>query len=246
MAIDEYSHHERREVGRVPVEGVVPPHRRRPVEGQAEVDRGDDHPHDRDRVEPPPVVAQVPGALLEGVALAPAQVDRHDVGDVEAEHADRDDREEGDRHAGGVTRQRGQRDDPREHARPDHRRDRHAALAVDAAPEPVAGRDAVARQREERARAARHACHAAEELPDRRDQDHELGPAAAHRALEDRQRGAAAVVDGADVRRRERDREQDEPADHAPTGPPTARRPSPPRSRRRGSPRRRAPRRRSR
>ncbi len=58
---DQHAEHERREVGRVPVERIVPPDGRRPVEGQAEVDRGDDHPGHRHRVEPPPLVAQVPG-----------------------------------------------------------------------------------------------------------------------------------------------------------------------------------------
>ncbi len=82
------------------------------------------------------------------------------------------------------------------------------------------GRAAVAREREERARAAGHARHAAEELADHRDQDDELGPALAHLGGRGRRQIdvpkaslTAPTSDG-----RERDRQQHEPADQRRAG----------------------------
>ena len=59
----------------------------------------------------------VHGPGLERVAHPPAQVDRDHVGDVEADHADRDDREERDRDAVLVALERRDRDDQRERRR---------------------------------------------------------------------------------------------------------------------------------
>ena len=147
----------------------------------------------------------------ERVARAQPQVDRHDVGDVEADDRIETTAKNATGSAGAAdVPQRRQRDDRREHADADHGGHGHVAL-VDRAPQPPARNRPVARERVERARAARHAGHAAEELPDRGDQDHGLRGARAHRALEDRERAPPAA--GLRVGRRERDREQDEPAD---------------------------------
>ena len=82
---------ERRVVDVLPVEVVVP---RRA--GRALRQREDDHADRRPRRSPRGLthlyfLPSVHGPGLERVAHAPAQVRRHDVGDVEADHRDRDD-----------------------------------------------------------------------------------------------------------------------------------------------------------
>ena len=70
---DHDAHHQRRVVERLPGEFVVPRHRQR-RERETEDDRDQAHPERREGVHPLVLAPVVPGAGLEVVALAPAQV----------------------------------------------------------------------------------------------------------------------------------------------------------------------------
>src|SRR2546423_2625077 len=89
----EHDQHRRRVVRRGEVELVEPRHAGR-AEREEEDDHGDRDPYDRHGVDPAVPAAEVPGPGLEGVALAQPEVDRDRVGDVQADGADPDDREE--------------------------------------------------------------------------------------------------------------------------------------------------------
>ena len=95
----------------------------------------------------------------------------------------------------------GQRDDQRGDGDGHDGREGDPPL-VDPAPDLPAGHRAVAAERVHHARGAGHAAHAAEHLADHGDDQDELDPAGPHRALEDREDGAAALVDLLGVRGR--------------------------------------------
>ena len=90
----------RRVVEQRPVEVGLPRDAAR-AERRVEVDDHDDEDlDDGDEVHPLVLVAQRPGSRLEPAAHPPAQEDRDDVGQVQADHADRHDR--GERHGHAV------------------------------------------------------------------------------------------------------------------------------------------------
>ena len=110
-----------------------------------------------------------------------------------------------------VAEQRRDRDDEREDDHEQHRPGRRPVL-VQASPQTVAWYGTVTGEREHHARGGRNAAHPAEQLADRRDVEDEFRQPGAERRLDHRNGAAAALVDRGDVRRRERDREQQRPA----------------------------------
>jgi chromosome segregation protein len=93
--------------------GILKHRRRR--ERQAEDDGDQPHPKDREAVHPLVLPPQRPRTWLEAVPHAPAQEDRDHVGDVEADHRDRRDRQV----RGGVEQRRQGEDHGAGDAQPD-------------------------------------------------------------------------------------------------------------------------------
>ena len=197
----------------------------------------------RDRVDPLVVPAEAPRSrLVPAVALPPAQPDREDEGDVEA-----DDRDRGsDRVADEVVPDRRDHQDRREdtRCRPPTTRD---AVRRDPPPELVARHRAVAREREHHPRRRGHRRRHAEELRDDADEEQRLGPVLAHRLGPDPRDDGADVLERAlRARDRERHRDEQDEAEDRPRRTPTSTCRSQPCATRLASPRPCAPRRRSR
>jgi hypothetical protein len=192
---------------------VLPRHARghqRNVEGEHdEHDEGD-----RASVDPPVVAPQGPRTGLELVPLPQPQVHGDDVREVQADRADRGDREVGPGDADLVAPVGRDRDEQRGDRHGDDCVERHTGL-VEAPEEPPARHPTVARERVPRARRAGQARRAAEELADRRDDEHQLGApdVVVHGTREDRDRGPAGGVDGLGVAGRKQEREQHDPAE---------------------------------